>query len=135
MLARFLLDTNICIYIHRRSPSSVLERFRRLGAGEAVISAITYGELLCGAEKSSVRTKVVKIIEEFTGTVQVLPLSADVAQTYGKVRATLEKEGQVIGGNDLWIASHAKTLGLILVTNNVREFDRVSGLRVQNWIQ
>ena len=134
MAARYLLDTNICIYIHRQRPPEVLARFRRLDADETAISIITYGELLCGAEKSMSRARVLQAIEEFTRFVQVLPLSTDVARTYGSIRAGLEMRGEVIGSNDLWIASHAKTAGLTLVTNNVREFQRVRGLKIQNWV-
>jgi|SRR5713226_6775085 tRNA(fMet)-specific endonuclease VapC len=135
MAARYLLDTNICIYIHRQRPPEVLARFRRLNAGEAVISVISYGELLCGAAKSMMRAKVLQVLEEFTNFVQVLPLSTEIAHTYGDIRAALEAKGEVIGSNDLWIAAHAKTASLTLVTNNVREFDRISGLKIQNWIR
>jgi tRNA(fMet)-specific endonuclease VapC len=135
MAARYLLDTNICIYIHRERPPEVLARFRRLHAGEAVISVITYGELLCGAAKSMMRTRVLQVLEEFTNFVEVLPLSAEIAHTYGDIRAALEARGEVIGSNDLWIAAHAKTARLTLVTNNAREFDRINGLKLQNWIR
>jgi tRNA(fMet)-specific endonuclease VapC len=135
MAERYLLDTNTCIYIHRQRPPEVLARFRRLNAGEAVISVITYGELLFGAAKSTMRAKVLQVIEEFTNFVKVVPLSTEIAHTYGDIRAALEGRGEVIGSNDLWIAAHAKTAGLTLVTNNVREFDRISGLKIQNWIR
>jgi tRNA(fMet)-specific endonuclease VapC len=134
MVARYLLDTNTCIYIHRRKPPEVLARFRRLRAGEAAVSVITYGELLFGAEKSVMRARVRQIIEEFTSIVQVLPLSAEIARTYGVIRAALSARGETIGANDLWIAAHARALDLTLVTNNEREFKRVAGLKIQNWI-
>ena len=135
MAARYLLDTNTCIYVHREQPPEVLARFRRLTSGEAVVSVITYGELLFGAEKSAMRTKVIEVLQEFISLVQVLPLSTEVAQTYGSIRANLEVKGISIGGNDLWIAAHAKTAGLTLVTNNEREFRRIPGLKVQNWVE
>jgi len=135
MAARYLLDTNTCIYVHRERPPEVLARFRRLTSGEAVVSVITYGELLFGAEKSAMRTKVIEVLQEFISLVQVLPLSTEVAQTYGSIRANLEVKGISIGGNDLWIAAHAKTAGLTLVTNNEREFRRIPGLKVQNWVE
>jgi tRNA(fMet)-specific endonuclease VapC len=134
MDARFLLDTNTCIYIRQRQPLRVLERFRQLTSGEAVLSVVTYGELLYGAEKSQIPARAFKILEEFIGMVQVLPLPIGAANTYGTIRAALEVKGQIIGTNDLWIAAHAKTAELTLVTNNEREFRRVSGLRIENWI-
>ena len=88
-----------------------------------------------GAEKSAMRTKVIEVLQEFISLVQVLPLSTEVAQTYGSIRANLEVKGISIGGNDLWIAAHAKTAGLTLVTNNEREFRRIPGLKVQNWVE
>jgi tRNA(fMet)-specific endonuclease VapC len=135
MAARYLLDTNTCIYIHRQRPVEVLARFRRLKAGEAAVSIVTYGELLFGAEKSAGRDKALKVVGDFVSVVKVLPLLPEIARTYGSIRALLEVKGQPIGANDLWIAAHAKTMNLTLVTNNIREFDRVPGLRIQNWIE
>jgi tRNA(fMet)-specific endonuclease VapC len=135
MDVRYLLDTNTCIYIHRQRPAGVLTRFQRLRAGEAAVSTVTYGELLFGAEKSSGRERALKVIEDFVSVVRVLPVLPETARTYGGIRAFLEAKGQPIGGNDLWIAAHAKTMNLTLVTNNVREFDRVPGLKIQNWIE
>jgi len=135
MAARYLLDTNICIYIHRQRQPEVLARFRRLDAGEATISVITYGELLCGAAKSKMRRRALAVIEEFTNFVDVLPLSKEIARIYGDIRAALEARGEVIGANDMWIAAHAKASNLILVTNNEREFKRVPGLKIQNWVE
>jgi tRNA(fMet)-specific endonuclease VapC len=134
MAACYLLDTNICIYIHRRGRPEVVARFRRLGPGEAKISVITYGELLYGAAKSKMRAEAFAVIEEFTTFVDVLPLSKEIAHSYADIRATLEARGEVIGGNDMWIAAHAKASNLILITNNEREFRRVAGLRLQNWV-
>ena len=133
MTARYLLDTNICIYIARHRPPEVLARFRKLKPGEALISVITWGELHYGAGKSEQRDKAMRVLEEFSALVPVAPLSETVGQTYGAIRAALEAKGASIGNNDLWIAAHAKDSGLILVTNNEREFKRVSGLKVQNW--
>ena len=135
MAARYLLDTSICIYIHRQRQPEVLARFRRLDAGEATISVITYGELLCGAAKSKMRSRALAVIEEFTNFVDVLPLSKEIARIYGDIRAALEARGEVIGANDMWIAAHAKASNLILVTNNEREFKRVPGLKIQNWVE
>lgn len=135
MTARYLLDTNICIYIRQRRPIEVAARFRRLKPGEAAISVITHGELLYGAEKSRSRHQAMEALREFVELVPVVPLPNEAAHAYGVIRATLESSGMLIGNNDLWIAAHAKSAGLIVVTNNEKEFSRVPGLRVQNWVQ
>jgi tRNA(fMet)-specific endonuclease VapC len=134
MAARFLLDTNICIYIQRQRPANVLTRFQKLEPGDAAISVITWGELLYGAEKSKQRRKALELLAEFKTFVPVLPIPETAGNTYGIIRATLESQGQSIGNNDLWIAAHAKAAGLTVVTNNEREFRRIAGLKVQNWI-
>jgi tRNA(fMet)-specific endonuclease VapC len=131
--ARFLLDTNICIYIRRKKPEEVLRRFRTLKQGEAVLSVITFGELVYGAEKSAQRAAAMELLRELAQMIPVLNLPETAADAYGTVRAELERKGQMIGNNDLWIAAHAKTAGLTLVTNNEREFRRVRGLKIQNW--
>jgi len=133
MNPRFLLDTNICIYIRRRRPPEILKRFSRLQVGEAAISVVTYGELIYGAEKSEQREAAMRQLEELASLLPILPLPADAGRNYGALRAELEVGGRVIGNNDLWIAAHAKAAKLILVTNNEREFQRVSGLEIQNW--
>ena len=134
MAARYLLDTNICIYIQRQRPPAVLARFRKLKAGEAVISVVTWGELRYGAEKSNQRARVLELLQEFSALVPVAAMAENAGETYGAIRATLESKGRPIGNNDLWIAAHAKAAGLILVTNNTDEFQRVPGLKVQNWV-
>jgi len=134
MAARFLLDTNICIYIQRQRPGNVLERFQKLEPGDAAISVITWGELLYGAEKSKQRKKVLQLLAEFKTFVAFLPISENAGNTYGIFRAALEAHGQPVGNNDLWIAAHAKAAGLTIVTNNEREFRRIPGLKVQNWV-
>ena len=133
MEARFLLDTNICIYIRRQQPAQVMARFRRLKAGEAALSVVTYGELLYGAEKSPTRTRAFRELDELASMMQVLPLPPEAARMYGSIRAVLEAGGEMIGANDVWIAAHAKATDLTLVTNNEREFKRVAGLNIQNW--
>jgi tRNA(fMet)-specific endonuclease VapC len=131
--ARYLLDTNICIYIHRRQPAEVLTRFRNLRPGEVAISVITWGELLYGAAKSRMRKQALQILEEFRTIVPVQPLPENAGKAYGTLRAALESKGTPIGNNDLWIAAHAKAGSLTLVTNNEREFRCVPGLKIQNW--
>ena len=133
MPMRYLLDTNICIYIHRHKPGDVLVRFKRLKPGDAAISVITWGELLYGAEKSRQRKKVLQLLEEFKSFVPVLPLPENAGKVYGAIRTSLESKGGPIGNNDLWIAAHAKAAALTVVTNNEREFQRIPGLKVQNW--
>jgi tRNA(fMet)-specific endonuclease VapC len=133
MDARFLLDTNICIYIRRKKPEEVLRRFRQLKHGEAALSVITFGELIYGAEKSAQRAMALELLRELAQVLPVLGLPSTAVETYGTMRADLERRGQMIGNNDLWIAAHAKAAGMTLVTNNEREFRRVRGLKVENW--
>lgn len=133
MNPKYLLDTNICIYIRRHRPPEVLAHFQKLKAGEAAISVITGGELRYGAEKSQQRARAIQQLEELATLLPVLPLPENAAQVYGTIRRQLEARGETIGNNDLWIAAHARAAELILVTNNEREFKRVPGLKVQNW--
>jgi tRNA(fMet)-specific endonuclease VapC len=133
MEPRFLLDTNICIYIRRKKPEGVLRRFRALKQGEAVLSVITFGELIYGAEKSAQREAALELLRELARMLPVMGLPETAADAYGTIRAELERKGQMIGNNDLWIAAHAKAAELTLVSNNEREFRRVQGLKIQNW--
>jgi len=135
MEPRYLLDTNICIYIRQRRPEEVLRRFRKLRPGEAVLSVITYGELLYGAARSTKPTGALERLRELVRLLPALALPETAAESYGTIRAELESKGEMIGNNDLWIAAHALAGGLILVTNNEREFRRVRGLKVQNWAE
>jgi len=134
MAASFLLDTNICIYIRQKRPPEVLARFEKLKFGDAVLSVITYGELFYGAGKSRHRQTAIDRLDDLLSFLPVLELPSTAAREYGEIRARLEARGETIGGNDLWIAAHAKALGLVLVTDNERELKRVPGLKVQNWI-
>jgi tRNA(fMet)-specific endonuclease VapC len=133
MTPRYLIDTDIFIHIRQKRLPQVRARFDRLQPGEAVISAVVYGELLYGAAKSANAAKALQAIEEVVSLLSVEPITPDVAHEYGAMRALLEKKGEIIGNNDLWIAAHARTAGLTLATNNEREFKRVPGLKVQNW--
>lgn len=130
-----MLDTNICIYLRQNRPPQVNARFKEMSHGDAVISVVTYGELLYGAQRSRQRSQALETLERLVSFLPVLPLSAEAAHAYGEIRAGLATGGQMIGGNDLWIAAHSKSAGLTLVTNNEREFKRVRGLKIQNWIQ
>lgn len=133
-MPRYLLDTNICIYIKNHRPAEVLARFSKLPPGKVAMSVITYGELCFGAEKSSKPKESRHILEQLIALIPVLPLDDAVSVYYGKIRQRLQASGKLIGNNDLWIASHALANKLILVTNNVAEFERVPGLRIENWV-
>ncbi|MBU4610836.1 type II toxin-antitoxin system VapC family toxin [Achromobacter sp. GG226] len=132
-MLRYLLDTNIVIYVLKRRPIEVLATFNA-NATRMAISAITLAELLHGAEKSSRVSENLSAIEDFCSRLQVLSYDAKAAQHYGAIRAALEKRGQPIGVNDLHIAGHARSAGLVLVTNNVSEFERVPALEIENWV-
>jgi tRNA(fMet)-specific endonuclease VapC len=131
---RYLLDTDICIYIARRKPAKVGARFDRLRPGELGMSVITFLELVYGACKSQHPAENLALIEQFERIVPAQPLEAAASQTYGKLRVELESKGSRIGAYDMLIAAHALSLGLTLVTNNVREFGRVEGLVLENWM-
>ena len=135
MSLRYLLDTNICIYIAKQRPPEVARRFARLAAGTVGMSLITYGELRYGAEKSVRGAEALATLEHLVELIPVLELSAVVGETYGTLRAHLERLGTPIGNNDLWIAAHALALGVTLVSNNTREFERVPKLKLQNWAE
>jgi tRNA(fMet)-specific endonuclease VapC len=133
-MLRYLLDTNIVIYVLKRRPVEVLSTFNA-NASRMAISSITLAELLHGAEKSSRVSENLAAIEDFCSRLQVLPYGPKAAQHYGAIRAALEKLGQPIGVNDMHIAAHARSEGLVLVTNNMGEFVRVPALEVENWVQ
>lgn len=130
---RYLLDTNICIYVVNDRPMSVRRRFASAAVGDVGMSVITYGELIWGAEASAKPKENLQRLRAFALLVLPLDLPSDAAEHYGQIRAALRKTGRPIGPNDLWIAAHARATGLILVTNNEREFERVVGLKVENW--
>jgi tRNA(fMet)-specific endonuclease VapC len=130
---RYMLDTNICIYICHRKLPEVIAEFRNLNQGDAGISVITHAELLWGAEKSNAARAAVGIVKEFVKHVPILPMHEDVSPWYAEVRGHLQRKGTPIGNNDLWIASHALAENLTLVTNNEREFKRVPKLKIENW--
>ncbi|WP_211234543.1 type II toxin-antitoxin system VapC family toxin [Solimonas soli] len=132
-MARFLLDTNICVHIRQKRPPEVLARFEKLHPGDAVLSLITYGELLYGTQKSRQREVALARLADLVSLLPVLAMPLAVADEHGRIRAALEARGETIGGNDLWIAAHARPAGLTLVTNKEREFKRVPGLKIQNW--
>jgi len=133
-MLKYLLDTNIVIYVIKQRPLPVLEIFNR-HSGRMAISSITLAELVHGAEKSSDISRNMAVVEDFVSRLTVLPYADKAAWQYGNIRAVLEKSGKPIGINDLHIAAHARSNGLTLVTNNLREFARVPGLLLENWVE
>ena len=134
MGTRYLLDTDICIYIAKYNPPAVRERFARHGIQELAMSVITLGELRFGAEKSQARERSLAVVAQLERTVSVCALPEAAGEHCGQIRAHLQQQGTPIGNNDLWLAAHARAEGWILVTNNEREFARVPGLQVENWV-
>jgi tRNA(fMet)-specific endonuclease VapC len=132
-MLKYLLDTNICIYTIKNKPQEVRELFIR-HSGQLCISSVTLMELIYGAEKSAVPEKNLAVVEGFVARVDVLDYNHEAAAHTGQLRAELAVVGKPIGPYDTMIAGHARSTGLILVTNNLHEFERVSGLRVENWV-
>src|SRR5258708_24643251 len=129
----YLLDTNICIYIAKRQPSAMASRFEKLRPGDVGMSIVTYLELVYGAWKSARKQENVATVQELSRLIPVQPLDTAVADHYGRIRSQLERARSPVGAYDLLIAAHALSLDLTLVTNNLREFARIPGLRVENW--
>ena len=132
-MLKYMLDTNIVIYVIKKRPVSALEVFN-LHSGLLCVSSITYAELLHGVEKSAKPKHNLRQVEDFISRLEVLDYNCKAAAHYGDIRADLERKGKIIGVNDLHIAGHARSEGMILVTNNLREFERVDGLRLDNWV-
>lgn len=130
---KYMLDTNICVYIIKKRPERVLQRFMQQAPDNLCISAITLAELEYGIENSSFPERNRLALAMFLSGIQVLPFDDAAAEEYGKIRAKLKKAGTPVGANDMLIAAHAKAHGLIIVTNNTREFDRIENLNVENW--
>lgn len=130
----YMLDTNICIYIIKQKPEQVIKRFEKLSPGDVALSAVTVSELYTGVEKSAAPEKNRKALEQFLLPFDILDYGLEEARTYGQIRAFLEKAGTPIGAYDLMIAAHCLSKRYILVTNNIREFERVSDLMVENWL-
>ncbi len=131
---KLMLDTNICIYIISARPPSVIERFNSFAVGEIGISVITLAELEYGVTKSLQPRRNREALKRFVSPLEVAAFDAEATMAYGSVRTVLEKRGTPIGAMDLLIAAHAVSLGVALITNNTREFTRVPGLRVENWV-
>ena len=133
-MLKYMLDTNIVIYVIKRRPAELLNTFNE-HSGHMCISSITLAELLHGVEKSEKQEHNLRQVESFISRLNVLDYDEKAAAHYGEIRASLERKGETIGVNDLHIAGHARSSGLVLVTNNGREFERVDALRIENWVK
>lgn len=131
---KYMLDTNICIYIIKKKPPQALKNFVACDSSDMCISSVTLAELEFGICKSSNPTKNRLALTIFLAGIKILPFDAAAAIEYGDIRAALERRGTPIGANDLLIAAHARSLRLTLVTNNIKEFERVDNLQVENWL-
>lgn len=132
---KYMLDTNICIYIIKRKPQVVIERFLRTEISQIGISSITLSELMYGVSKSSKPEQNQMALTQFMAPLEILPYGDDVAQYYGDIRVHLEKQGTPIGSLDMLIAAHALSAACTLITNNEKEFIRVPNLKIENWIK
>ena len=132
---KILLDTNICIYLINKKSEAILRHFNEYKAGEIGISSITYSELIFGAYKSSKVEQNLEALSEFILPLEIVPFDDEAGFAYGKIRANLEKKGILIGPMDLLIGSHAISLQIPLVTNNEKEFNKISEIQLINWIK
>ena len=132
-MARYMLDTDTCSYIMKRSHSTVLRRLQAVPVADVCMSVITKAELLSGVEVSPRRAQDAAALTAFLPYVDAVDFADDAALHYAEIRADLKRRGAMIGANDLFIAAHARALGLTLVTNNTAEFGRVSKLAIENW--
>jgi tRNA(fMet)-specific endonuclease VapC len=130
----YILDTNICIYIIKRKPQNVLDKLSQVPLGLVGISVITLSELVYGVRKSAFPEKNMEALKQFLIPFELFQFDYNCAIEYGYIRSGLEKKGALIGPLDMLIAAHAKSLGHILVTNNEKEFKRVEGLQIENWV-
>lgn len=133
-MINYILDTNICIYIIKKKPEKVFDRFKELSLGAVGISSITLAEMQYGIGKSTKPKKNQEALDQFLLPLDILDFNALAAIEYGKIRSRLEKEGTLIGSLDMLIAAHAKSAGAVLVTNNTKEFKRVTDLKIENWV-
>ena len=131
---RYMLDTNICIYVIKHKPETVFQKLQNMNPEDVCISSVTYAELVHGVEKSAAVEKNRLALSMLLANMEILDFDVDAADCYGKIRAVLEKKGTPIGPLDMMIAAHAQSLGYTVVTNNVKEFSRVSALRIENWV-
>ncbi len=130
---RYMLDTNICIYAIKNKPETVISNLKMHDPSEICISSITYAELIYGVEKSMAKERNRLALILMFSNIEIMDFGQDAAIEYGRVRADLESRGTLIGNMDMMIAAHGKSLGYTIVTNNVKEFERVKGLVIENW--
>lgn len=130
---KYMLDTNICIYIIKEKPKKVFDKFHTLNIGDIFISSITLAELEYGVEKSNYTERNRLALAGFLSSIEILSFSEKAAGEYGKIRASLERKGNIIGAYDLMIGAHALSENITLVTNNMKEFKRIPNLSLQNW--
>ena len=130
----YLLDTNTCIYFLNRSSERIISQFKRLSPSEIKLPSITVAELFYGAEKSKAKKKNQAIVENFVSTFEIMPFDEKSCKIYAQIRASLEKSGIPIGPMDLLIASICLANNFVLVTNNIKEFGRIKGLKLENWL-
>lgn len=131
---RFMLDTNICIYMIKGKPPQVLSRLKDFSLGDVSVSSITLSELEYGVAKSSKPQQNRDALDAFLAPLEILPFNGEAAYRYGQIRAFLEEKGKSIGAMDMLIAAHALSASMTLVTNNTKEFGRIPGLRLENWL-
>ena len=132
---RYMLDTNICIYAIKYKPEKVFQKLQEVEPEDVCISSVTYAELVRGVEKSAAVEKNRLALSMLLANIEILDFNVDAADCYGKIRADLEKKGTPIGPLDMIIAGHAQSLGYTVVTKNVKEFSRVSNLKIENWAE
>jgi len=132
---KYLIDTNICIYIMNKKPFNVIQRFKQIKMGEIGVSTITISELQYGISKSKQRRKNKIRLNEFITPLEILPYDESAAKAYGDIRYELEEAGKSIGPLDLLIVAHAMSRNLTVVTNNDKEFKRIKKLKVENWVK
>lgn len=133
-MLKYMLDTNIVIYVIKRRPPALRPVFNQ-HVGQMCIGTITFAELMHGVERSSAPQRNLRNVESFASRLEILPYDTDAAVHYGGIRSDLERKGAMIGISDLHIAGHARSNGLVLVTNHTREFERVDGLRIIDWTE
>lgn len=133
-MSKYMLDTETCIFITRKSAPSLLERIESVPLEQQCISVVTLAELLYGVQVSSKKKANQEVVDLFAQHIEVLEWTPGAAKHYAEIRAELKKKGQQLGSNDLMIAAHARSIGAVIVTNNVKDFGRVKGLKLENWM-
>ena len=132
---KYMLDTNICIYAIKHKPEKVIRKLRETDPDDVCVSSVTYAEMVHGVEKSAAVEKNRLALSMLLANIEIKDFGVDAANCYGKIRAALERKGTPIGPLDMMIAGHAQSLGLTVITNNVREFSRVNNLKIENWAE